>query len=62
MRIAAAIIVVIATTGSALRAQSPAFEVATVNYARYGAGWLKHHWMVWKDARTIGMHAEEAGG
>ena len=38
MRIAAGIIVVIVTTGSALRAQSPAFEVATVKVNRSGSG------------------------
>ena len=38
MRIAAGIIVVIVSTGSALRAQSPAFEVATVKVNRSGSG------------------------
>jgi uncharacterized protein (TIGR03435 family) len=38
MRMAAGIFVVIATSGSVLRAQSPAFEVATVKVNRSGSG------------------------
>jgi len=38
MRTAAGIIVVLVTTGSALRAQSPTFEVATVKVNRSGSG------------------------
>jgi GNAT superfamily N-acetyltransferase len=35
----------------------PKNTVARGLYARYGAERLNHHWMVWEDARTIGIHS-----
>ena len=40
----------------------PKNAVARGLYARYGAERLNHHWMVWEDARAIGMHSEETRG